>query len=240
MTHVSIPTSMTLEQQATIREYLTNNKRNPINISVLGASGSGRRSILQKLAFGIVPEEYDPTENGEYRKLVHIEECANRLDFSMLLGGESSTQWAWYQLLVRGGDAFFLVYSVTDRASFEALHEFHSKLFGLDEDGKPVWVLAAKMDRPREDWVVSEQEGKAFSRSIGARFRSVSALEGVGLEDDFAAEVVCEVILSKTPRLENAGTESGAPGEDSTQGQDRSSIKSVWNKVNRFMHKDPR
>lgn len=171
-------------------------------------------------------EEYDPTDDGKYQKLVYVEDCADTLNFSMMSTGEASTHWAWHQDLVKGGDTFFLVYTVTNRASLEALHEIHSQSFGPDKEAKSVWVLATKTDRPREDWAVPEQDGEAFSRSIGARFHIVSALNGVGLEEEFAAEVVCQVILSKNPTI-----------NDVTQSQGRSSLQRVWKKASRFLHR---
>ncbi|KAM5347358.1 hypothetical protein ACJ41O_010363 [Fusarium nematophilum] len=180
-------------------------------------------------------EEFDPTT--EFRKLIHLENCACMMDFTMLFGSESPPESLWHQQLVRGGDAFFFVYNATDRASFEFLHDVHRALFASDGSGKPVWVLATKADRPREDIAVLEHEGEAFSRRIGARFRSVSAREGLGLEEEIAAEIVCEVILSKTRKAE---AQSRASGEGITQGNYPFSLQGMRNKVNRLLHRETR
>ncbi|KAH7120545.1 hypothetical protein EDB81DRAFT_766600 [Dactylonectria macrodidyma] len=114
-----------------------------------------------RLAFGQMLEEYDPTDDGKYQKLVYVEDCADTLNFSMMSTGEASTHWAWHQDLVKGGDTFFLVYTVTNRASLEALHEIHSQSFGPDKE------LAFRVGFSYENGPAAGGLGRARARRRG-------------------------------------------------------------------------
>ncbi|KAF7555499.1 hypothetical protein G7Z17_g2122 [Cylindrodendrum hubeiense] len=233
MTH----TSMTAEQNAAVREYLIEKKLSTVKMTVLGRFLSGRRKLLQRLTLGLPLELYDPSENGEHRMIVHVKTHPVILDFSMRLGNEWPVQDPWHHQIVQQGEGFLLVYDVTDRASFELLHGIHSELFGPTEEGKPLWVLATKTDQPQQKWVVSNQEGEEFSKSIGATFRSVSAHTGEGLGKVDAADMASWVILSKIPKPVETEGSSKAPGANTAQTR-RFSLHSLRNKVNRLLHKE--
>ncbi|KAH7020286.1 P-loop containing nucleoside triphosphate hydrolase protein [Ilyonectria destructans] len=232
------PSSISPEQKAAVREYVIKNKRIAIKISVLGASGSGRRSILQRLTLGMVLESYDPTENGEHRMMIHIEKHPVMLEFSMQLGSEIAARNAWHQQLVQHGEAFLLVYDVTDRASFELLRTIHSGLFGPKEEEKPVWVLATKTDQPQQNWAVSMQEGAEFSTTINAKFLTVSAQTGEGLGKDDAVELASEVIISKALKLANAEATGAVRDLNSGQSRSRFSLHGLRDKVKELLHKE--
>lgn len=47
---------------------------------------------------------------------------------------------------MRERDGFLLVYSITDRSTFDALHSFHEQLSAMHEDNMPPIVLGLHMD----------------------------------------------------------------------------------------------
>ncbi|KAF7557903.1 hypothetical protein G7Z17_g213 [Cylindrodendrum hubeiense] len=82
MAHASI----TPQQQAAISEYLSQNKRVDVSITILGVERSGRHSLIQQLAHGKIDTWNDPFDNGETLKLIRIEDTPIMIQFRMYLG----------------------------------------------------------------------------------------------------------------------------------------------------------
>jgi GTPase SAR1 family protein len=83
----------------------------------------------------------------------------------------------------RGADAGLIVYSVTDRNSFEQVDEWLESFQECTDDAA-VFVVANKIDLGH--WrVVSESEGREKAVQVGAFFAEVSALTGTGIEELF-------------------------------------------------------
>ncbi|KAM5353209.1 hypothetical protein ACJZ2D_016900 [Fusarium nematophilum] len=131
-----------------------------------------------------------------------------------------------------------LVYDVNSRPSFDRLWGFYDEVLTPEHRRKAIFVLANKTDRPRDKWVVSEDEGERFSRSIGARFRSVSAFTGDGLQTEYAAEMAAWAALSRiagvTKREESPVVDEGA-GKDARQSRFRLWLNRAKEKVKGFL-----
>ena len=86
-----------------------------------------------------------------------------------------------------GAKGVILVYDVTRAHTLEACSIWYRRL--LDENGGeqlPGVLVANKMDL-RERTCVSRQDGQGMAQNMGMQFFETSALDGVGVDDPFAA-----------------------------------------------------
>jgi len=107
--------------------------------------------------------------------------------------------------LLQECDACVLVYSCTDRRSFELLRQVWEELRrgnGFDEDSKAtvleqLWVVHDNLDIDESEWQVSFADGERWSSRISATFRAVSTRTGQGAKD-FRQEVARRVLESQS------------------------------------------
>jgi GTPase KRas protein len=86
---------------------------------------------------------------------------------------------------MRSGEGFLLVYSVTSRASFDELREFHKQILRVkDRDTFPMILVANKCDLAA-DRSVSVEEGRALARDLQCRYVETSARLRVNVDEAF-------------------------------------------------------
>ena len=131
------------------------------------------------------PEQYDPTVESSYRKLVtdpagafpptmvEILDTAGQEDFSVLREQQ-----------LRGGDGFVLVYSVTSPQSFRAVRDFHDQALHHAGPDSAFVVAATKSDLDDERAITAD-EGREVARAIGAAFFETSARTNDGVAAPF-------------------------------------------------------
>eukprot|EP01106_Pelomyxa_sp_JSP_P006619 TRINITY_DN2068_c0_g2_i2.p2 TRINITY_DN2068_c0_g2~~TRINITY_DN2068_c0_g2_i2.p2 ORF type:complete len:112 (-),score=22.00 TRINITY_DN2068_c0_g2_i2:86-421(-) len=79
-----------------------------------------------------------------------------------------------------------VVWSVTDRASFEAAAVFHQKILRVKEvPAFPIVFCGNKSDVPGPDHVVSESDAKSFAKSVGCPYLPTSAKTRLNIEECF-------------------------------------------------------
>ena len=110
--------------------------------------------------------------------------------------------------LIRQGEGFVLVYSITSRASFSRIAEFHNQIntikllnqvspragpsllaspvynTGGSPHSMPIMLVGNKSDKTVER-VVSTEEGKALAKGLGYGFVEVSAENHINIEKAF-------------------------------------------------------
>jgi GTPase KRas len=94
-------------------------------------------------------------------------------------------------MYMRSGDTFILVYSITDRGSFEEIKEMHEKLLIAKEDADevPCILVGAKCDLEKER-EVSIQMGKTLAQEFGCcLFLETSAKKRINVEECFDSSV---------------------------------------------------
>ena len=84
---------------------------------VLGSGGVGKSALTFRLITDSFVTGYDPTIEDDYRKSISIDGQLERLDILDTAGQEeyNSMRDMWYQ----SGEGFLLVYSITNRSTFE-------------------------------------------------------------------------------------------------------------------------
>jgi GTPase SAR1 family protein len=100
----------------------------------------------------------------------------------------------------RGAVGGLLVYSVTDKASFEHLEKWLEELTGHAEPGILVMLVGNKSDL-QSARQVSTQEGKDFAAKNGLSFIETSAKTGAQVDSAFA-KIIQEIYKAQTAKLQ--------------------------------------
>ncbi|XP_018564210.1 ras-related and estrogen-regulated growth inhibitor [Anoplophora glabripennis] len=162
-----------------------------LKVMVLGQSGVGKSAMVVRFITRRYIGDYDPTLEKIYTFHTVIDnemvcfdilDTAGQPDESECLGLEANIRWA---------EAFILMYSVTDKCSFDECYRlkflinYNKRRRRLGSSGKdgcgdvPVVLVGNKIDLA-EDRMVSLEEGQKRSKEIGCVcFHEISVRESI-------------------------------------------------------------
>lgn len=134
-------------------------------------------------------ETYDPTIEDSYRRQADID--GKRCTIEVLDTAGQEEYIALIDQWIHGAECFLLVYSISSRASFDRIRDFHKGIQLLKESSwsgsyglVPVMLVANKCDRVAER-EVSKAEGKALAAELGYGFVESSAKNDINVERAF-------------------------------------------------------
>ncbi|KAL6044934.1 Small G-protein Ras2 [Balamuthia mandrillaris] len=134
---------------------------------MLGPGGCGRNSFIVRYVTGTFVASYDPVIEDSYRKQTQVDETPALLDLLVTAGQEEYS--ALRDQYAKTGEGFFILYSITSRASFEAIPGYvRSILRAKDCDMSecpPIIILGNKTDM-NDARQVSMDEGKAMADQL--------------------------------------------------------------------------
>ncbi|KAL9642188.1 hypothetical protein ABK040_007190 [Willaertia magna] len=175
---------------------------------VLGSGGVGKSALTIQFIQGNFVEKYDPTIEDSYRKQVEVDGKACMLDILDTAGQEEYS--AMRDQYMRTGQAFILVYSITDPSSFEDLLTIHEQLLrSKDADEVPIVLVGNKCDL-EEERAVSKEEGKSMAEKFGehCKFVEASAKECINVEEIFTS------LVKLVDKFENGGGDEAEEEEE--------------------------
>jgi len=151
----------------------------------MGCGGVGKSAITLQLMQNRFIEGHDPTIEDSYQKYINVDGKPCRLDILDTAGQEEfKTMRPQY---MRQGQGYILVYSVTDKASFEKTREFYDEV-SRAKGGKEnvVLVLVGNKCDLKEDRQVSEDDGKTLAKEYGTPlFYETSAKTNINIKEVF-------------------------------------------------------
>ena len=150
---------------------------------LLGEKGVGKSALaLQFVDNKYVEEHVHDYGNSDYRKRIKLDNKKEDLTIFDLPNNEDYTKKDRYTSVGRG---FLIVYSVTDKASFEAVSLIRDELIRFrDRDDLPIVIVGNKIDLVTER-VVSVTEGQELAQHLGCMFFEASAKDNVNIEETF-------------------------------------------------------
>lgn len=149
-------------------------------VTALGDGAVGKTSIAVQFTLHSFTEAYDPTIEDAYRKqtivdgnVCHIEivDTAGQEEYSTL-----RDQW------VREGQGFILVYSITERRSFERMETFRQALLRAKTRTPPLFILVGNKDDQSYERQVLKREGETLAQQWGCDFLETSARTGHNID----------------------------------------------------------
>ncbi|TRY91992.1 hypothetical protein DNTS_013796 [Danionella cerebrum] len=130
---------------------------------VVGDGGVGKSALTIQFFQKIFVPDYDPTIEDSYLKHTEIDGHWAILDVLDTAGQEEFS--AMREQYMRTGDGFLIVFSVTDRASFEHVDRFHQLILRVkDRDCFPMVLVANKVDLVHLRKITSEQGREMASK----------------------------------------------------------------------------
>jgi GTPase KRas len=176
---------------------------------VVGSGGVGKSALTLRLIHGEFVDEYDPTIEDSYRKQCSVDGRVAILD---ILDTAGQAEYACMRdQYMRNGQGFVMVFSLTDRASFDEAQLMYEQLMRVWEcdhaegDLPPVSLVGNKCDMP-EDREVPAEEAAQFAKSIGGKYFESSAKSWENVEAPYFETV--RAIRKSMRRSSNAGSSS--------------------------------
>ena len=160
-------------------------------IYVLGGGGVGKSALTLRLVTDNFAEHYDPTIEDSYRKQIKVDGIPATVDIVDTAGQEefNAMRDSW----IRNGKGFLLVYSLTNRGSFEELETIMDEMTrARDDDNIPIVLAGNKCDLGETEREVTAEEGKALAEQWGVPFFETSAKTKINDHEVFY-EIVREI-----------------------------------------------
>ena len=163
------------------------------SLMLIGDEGVGKSALTIQLIQNHFIDEYDPTIEDSYRKLCTVDNGTCLLD--ILDTAKDIGEWETPSILrerdISNREGFLLVYSITERKSFENLNNYKNLIYKCKEDSEnkiPIVIVGNKCDLESAR-VVSSTEGLNFAKSfldfnVNAFFET-SAKERINVEEAF-------------------------------------------------------
>ena len=180
-----------------LKDVLASQPLPTLRLLVLGAPGSGKRSVCEQLAHGVLPVNRDPTENGQYRRLIELfppEEGRDfrvKLEWTTNLGDPQEMIPGILQQMVRDNEAHALLYRTADRGTFEAVEMLCREHIAGRTDGKVFLVANGEGEE------VTQTEGRHLADRLGAIFWPLSAKTGDGAGEEQLINMAKAILLHR-------------------------------------------
>lgn len=180
-----------------LKEFLASHPLPTLQVLVLGAPGSGKRSVCEQLAHGVFPVDRDPTENGQYRRLVELFPPEQGRDFRVMLewttnlGDPKEMIPGILQQMVRDNEAHALLYRTADRGTFEAVEVLWREHIVGRTDGKVFLVANGEGEG------VTQTQGRQLADRLRATFWPLSAKTGDGAGEEQLINMAKAILLHR-------------------------------------------
>jgi len=140
---------------------------------VVGGGGVGKSALTIQFIQSHFVQDYDPTIEDSYRKQCVIDEKVAHLDILDTAGQEEFS--AMREQYMRTGEGFLLVFSVTDRSSFDEIPNFCKQILRVkDKETFPMVLVGNKCDLEAER-TVSTSESQIMARTLRLQYLEASA-----------------------------------------------------------------
>jgi small GTP-binding protein len=159
---------------------------------VIGSSGVGKTSLLQRLIDGQFSADGSPTIGVEYLSTVlEIDDQPIKLQIWDTAGQEKFRSIA--KSYFRHAVGVILVYDITDRKSFDDLSSWLNDVHQFSDPNASIALIGNKLDRAAER-AVTTAEAQLFASSHQLTYLETSALGGDNVNEAFhrAAKAVYE------------------------------------------------
>eukprot|EP01083_Nonionella_stella_P006391 18542_1 len=154
-------------------------------VVLLGAGATGKSALSIRLVADEFRQEYDPTIEETYTKILNVDGRTYPCDVLDTGGQEHlvSLQDHW----IRDSHIFLLIYSVNDRRSFQNAQGLYQKILRIKGDSTyfSLVLLGNKADLPSSLREIIYDEGKAMAENITAAFYETSAKTGYNVTESF-------------------------------------------------------
>ena len=169
-----------------IKEEIKEKDKLKFKIAVIGESGSGKTSILQRYIYDYYSAIFHSTVGVDFTNKT-IKNKSSSLSLQLW---DTSGQLRFISLIpsyIRDSKAVLVVYSCADRATFTNIQGFVDLCRANSDSATILIIVGNQCDADNRE--VSAEEGKEFAKSVGAVYFETSAKTGEGVEELFSSIV---------------------------------------------------
>eukprot|EP01094_Clydonella_sp_ATCC50884_P007105 TRINITY_DN16286_c0_g1_i1.p1 TRINITY_DN16286_c0_g1~~TRINITY_DN16286_c0_g1_i1.p1 ORF type:complete len:243 (-),score=45.80 TRINITY_DN16286_c0_g1_i1:248-976(-) len=153
-------------------------------IAILGERGVGKSSLFYRYTQDIWAGDASDERHGSYleslRKQVEVDGEGATVDAVDVRAHRGEFIGRLMDLCIGAGEGFVLVYSITDKASYEKARQWRSRVLDSKGGHHPIAIVASKCDLEHER-VVSREEGEALAQELLGSYVEVSAKEDINV-----------------------------------------------------------
>ncbi|KAJ5076651.1 ras-like protein [Anaeramoeba ignava] len=150
---------------------------------VLGGGSVGKSCLTLRYLQGKFIEDYNPTIEESYRKMITVDENVMMLEVLDTAGQEEfrSVQDKYF----RSGEGFLMIYSIVSRTSFVEIQNLHESLrYAKNTNDIPTVTVGNKSDLVN-DRQISSSEGQELASKFNSKFFETSAKTGDNVQEAF-------------------------------------------------------
>lgn len=173
----------------------------------MGSGGVGKSCLTVRYLKDEFTNEYDPTIEENYRKIVTVDGIKSTITIVDTAGQQEYTSLRDHHLSSGGG--FLLVFSLTDLATFEEIKQLRDKICNVKDTKKVPFVICGNKADLVDQREVPEDQIKPFCSKTKIPYFETSAKENMNVEEAF------QTLVRECRRISGAG--SGAGGGSSSE-----------------------
>jgi len=166
------------------------NKQNSIKLIIVGSVSVGKTSLLTRYATGKFQNITKSTSNASY---ITKKKILNNKSYDINLWDTAGQEKyrSLTKIFIKEAKIAILVYAIDNKNSFDDLNMWLNTIKEINSDKLILGIAANKADLYKKA-VVTDEEGKAYAKEIGAEWRSTSSLL-----DDFGIDDLVDVLFKK-------------------------------------------
>ena len=159
----------------------------------MGEGGVGKSAITLRHVTNNFIEHYDPTIEDQYRTKILVDHKLSNITIVDTAGQEEYTSIRdnW----IRDGDGFILVYSITDKNSFDEIKILMDEIIMIKGDKAAIILVGNKIDLENER-TVNQNDVLSLSKEWNCISHETSAKTGYNIDNTFF-DIVREIRRKK-------------------------------------------
>lgn len=169
---------------------------------VMGGGGVGKSTLSVQFIQGQFVDEYDPTIEDSYRKELVVDGETISLDILDTAGQEQYS--AMREQYMKTGQGFLLVFSVTNKASFNEIALLQQQIMRAknNDSSFPIVLVGNKCDL-EDEREVSTEDGQRLANRLNLPYIETSAKTRTNVDESFL-KLASSILKYEKQQDENA------------------------------------
>ncbi|KAL7714690.1 Small G-protein Ras2 [Entamoeba marina] len=167
-----------------------------LRLCALGDDGVGKSAMVVRFVSNHFVENYDPWLEDNYRTQIILDRNLVILEIFDTVGDEQISLRDHYLRMSYG---FIIVYSISNRKSFENVPKYYDYILKLKEVNDniniPITIAGHKVDIENQREIPTD-EGKQFANGLGVNFIECSAKNNINIKELFE-NIAFDILVSE-------------------------------------------
>jgi small GTP-binding protein len=158
-----------------------------LKVVLLGDSGVGKTSIINRFANNIFESKFMSTLTSAYfTKTMKFDDFGGKeIKFELWDTAGQERYRSITKILFKDAQVIIFVYDITKEYSFNALKDYWYKETINCTEGTPLFAVAANKSDLYTEQTVNNKDGREFAEQINAIFQTTSAMSDTGINTLF-------------------------------------------------------